>query len=97
MVQGGESKEFTIKVTPKDAIEGEKTLGLVVKEGSKSVSELTVNTYVEGKQQIDWINIALAVLLVIAIIILLSLVITIAKRKGEGSEGDDYSSTEEYY
>jgi hypothetical protein len=99
MIQSGDSKEFTVKITPKSAIEGEKSLGIVVKEGSKTITELTVDTYVEGSQdqKIDWVNIALAVLLVIAIIILLSLVISIAKRKGEKSTEDDYSSTEEYY
>lgn len=95
MVKGGDSVVFTVKVTPKDAVEGEKELTLAVKEGSNTISEITVNSYVEGKQQINWVNVALAVLLVIAIIILLSLVVTIAKRRKEG--GDEEVSTEEYY
>jgi hypothetical protein len=97
MVKGGESTVFNVKVTPKDAVEGEKSLSLAVKEGSNTISEITINSYVEGGQQINWVNIALAVLLVIAIIILLSLVITIAKKKGEDKGDEDYSSTEEYY
>ncbi len=96
MVKAGDSATFNVKVTPKSAVEGEKVVTLAVKEGANTISELTINTYVEGKTQVNFVNIALAVLLVIAIIILLSLVITIAKRRNEGND-DDMSSTEEYY
>jgi hypothetical protein len=96
MVAGGSDAQFKVTVTPKSAVEGEKSLTLTVKEGTNAVSELTVNTYVEGKAQVNYVNIALAVLLVIAIIILLSLVVTIARRKNEGSD-EETSSTEEYY
>lgn len=98
MVKGGDSETFTVKVTPKSAISGEKELPLVIKEGSNTVSELKVSTYVAPAaedSQINWVNVALAVLLIIAIIVLLALVITIAKRKG--SDDEDNSSTEEYY
>lgn len=97
MVKGGDSETFTVKVTPKSAIAGEKELTLVVKEGADSVSELTVSTYVAaGNEPVNWVNVGLAVLLIVAIIILLALVITIAKRKG-GDDEDESSSTEEYY
>lgn len=96
MVKGGESATFTVKVAPKDAIAGEKELLLLVKEGSTTISELKVNTYVEGKTEINWVNVALAVLLIIAIIILLALVITITRRRKD-ENGEEPSSTEEYY
>ncbi|MCA9495620.1 MAG: hypothetical protein KC589_01655 [Nanoarchaeota archaeon] len=84
MVKGGDSKTFTVKIMPKEAISGEKDLVLTVKEGSKVVSDLKVSTYVEpAEEELNLINIILAVLLIIAIIILLSLVITIAKRRND--------------
>ena len=99
MIQGGSSATFTVTVTPKSAVEGEKTLTLVVKEGSETVSEVPVSTYVEEGNEINWLNVALAVLLIIAIIILLALVVTIAKRKNEDGDRDEdeVTSTEEYY
>jgi hypothetical protein len=96
MVKGGEDATFKVKVTPKSAVEGEKQLNLVVKEGASIISDFKVSTYVEKSTEdtsINWVNVALVVLLVIAIIILLSLVITIAKR----NKGDDEEVTEEYY
>lgn len=101
MVQGGASTTFTITVTPKSEISGEKTISLVVKEGASTVSEITVNTYVEEAdtqeaQTVNWVNIILAVLLIIAIIVLLALVITIAKRRSS-DEDKEITSTEEYY
>ena len=66
-----------------------------VKEGAKSISEVTVSTYVEPSSNVNWVNVALALLLIIAIIILLALVISIAKRRNDKDE--DSSSTEEYY
>jgi len=96
MVKAGDSQTFTVKVTPKTSVAGEKSLALLVKEGSKTISEVNVNTYVEGKDSIDLVQIALAVLLVIAIIILLSLVISSIRRRKEDNE-EDMSSTEEYY
>ncbi len=96
MVKGGESESFKIKVTPKNSISGEKELKLYVKEGTTIIDEITVKTYVEADEGINWINVALAVLLIIAIIILLSLIITIAKRRNDEGE-EEYSSSEEYY
>jgi hypothetical protein len=96
MVQGGASATYTVTVTPKSAIAGEKELPLLIKEGTKVVNEFSVDTYVEGSDSsVNWTNIVLAALLIIAIIVLLSLVITIAKRKNE--DEDEVSSTEEYY
>lgn len=95
MVKGGDSEVFTVTITPKSAVAGEKELALTVKEGANIISEVQVSTYVEGSDSINWVNVALAVLLVIAIIILLSLVITIAKRKN--GDDEEASSTEEYY
>ncbi len=95
MVQGGDSASFTVKVTPKSAISGEKELALMIKEGAVTVSDITVSTYVEPSDEINWVNVALAVLLIIAIIILLALVISIAKRRNE--DNDEITSTEEYY
>ena len=100
MVKGGDSETFTVKVTPKSEIKGEKELSLIVKNGATDVSTFKVSTYVEGAKNqansINWVNVGLAVLLIIAIIILLTLVISIAKRKDDNDE-DDMSSTEEYY
>jgi len=95
MVKAGESATFKVTVTPKAAISGEKELTLVVKEGAKSISEVTVSTYVEPSSNVNWVNVALALLLIIAIIILLALVISIAKRRNDKDE--ENSSTEEYY
>lgn len=95
MVQGGSSESFTVKVTPKSAVEGEQELTLLVKEGSETVNEFVVSTYVEGEgDQINWVNVLLAVLLIIAIIVLLALVITIARRRNDKEEE---VSSEEYY
>lgn len=95
MVQGGSDATFTVKVTPKAGISGEKTLSLSIKEGSTVVSNLDVSAYVanDNANSINWVQVALVVLLIIAIIVLLSLVVTIAKRKKES----DVDSTEEYY
>lgn len=93
MVQAGADATFTVTVTPKSAVEGEKDLVLSVKEGTNTAADLTVNTYVEGSDELDMTNIILAVLLVIAIIVLLALVVTIARRKGDNNSED----TEEYY
>lgn len=93
MVQAGADATFTVSVTPKSAIAGEKDLVLSVKEGTNTAADLTVNTYVEGSDELDMTNIILAVLLVIAIIVLLALVVTIARRKGDNNPED----TEEYY
>ncbi len=93
MVQGGADASFAVTVTPKSAIAGEKELVLSIKEGTNSASEISINTYVEGSDDLDMTNIILAVLLVIAIIVLLALVVTIARRKGDNNEED----TEEYY
>lgn len=94
MVKSGESATFKVTVTPKAAISGEKEMTLVVKEGAKSISEVSVSTYVEPSSSVNWVNVALALLLIIAIIILLALVISIAKRR---NEKDEETSTEEYY
>lgn len=98
MVKGGDSETFTIKVTPKSAIVGEKDMALSVKQGSDVVSDVTIATYVEGSgdSSINWVNVVLAVLLIVAIIILLALVVTIARRKDD-KEDEDFSSSEEYY
>jgi hypothetical protein len=93
MVQSGSDATFTVTVTPKSAIAGEKELVLSVKEGTNTAADLTVNTYVEGSDELDMTNVILAVLLVIAIIVLLALVVTIARRKGDNNSED----TEEYY
>ncbi len=97
MVKAGDSQTFTVKVTPKAAIAGEKELVLTVKEGANVVSDLKVSTYVapSSSSNINWVNVALAVLLIIAIIVLISLVLSIAKRKGNDDDEDD--SSEEYY
>ena len=101
MVQGGGDATFRVTVTPKDSVEGERALTLLVKEGNDQVSELSVQTYVEPKES-NLTNIILAVLLVIAIIILLVLIVAIARRRNaeedETVEYDDAStSSEEYY
>lgn len=98
MVKGGESETFTVTVTAKSAIEGEKELPLLVKEGANVVSEVTVSTYVDksSDDSINWVNVGLAVLLIIAIIILLALVIAIARKRGD-NEDEEVSSSEEYY
>ncbi len=95
MVEGGSDAVFTVSVTPKDSIAGEKELTLLVKEGAVTISDVNVNTYVEASQNVNWVNVVLAVLLVIAVIILIALVITVARKKGDDRE-DDVSS-EEYY
>lgn len=96
MVKGGDDVKFTVTVTPKAAVSGEKKLSLSVKEGTNQVSEVPVSTYVAPNASINWLNVALAVLLIIAIIILLALVVSIAKRNGKNDE-DEVSSNEEYY
>ena len=99
MVQGGSSETFRVSITPRSGIEGEKSLVLLVKEGNRIVSEVTVNSHVEkapDSDAINWVNIALIVLLIIAIIILLALVIAIARRRNDDS-GREISTTEEYY
>lgn len=96
MVSGGDSAEYVVKVTPKDSIAGEKSLSLLVKDGGESTNEITVSAYVKA-DNINWVNIALGVLLVIAIVILLSLVVTIARKKNNDENNDENSSTEEYY
>lgn len=95
MIKGGDSAAFTVKVTPKSEIAGEKELVLFVKEGTNTVSEVNVSTYVEGSSGLNWVNVVLAVLLILAIIVLLALIVTIAKRREE--EDEDLSSNEEYY
>lgn len=97
MVAGGEDATFTVKVTPKSAVEGEKSLSLIVKEGTNVVDTLNVNTYVEGDSS-NLLNILLAVLIIIGIIILIALVVVIAKRRNETSDdvAEDFDS-EEYY
>ncbi len=99
MVQGGTSESLKVTITPKEAIEGDKQMTLLVKEGSVTIKEITVNAYVEpakdDSQQVNWLNIILAVLLIIAIIILLALVITIARRRND--EDKEITTTEEYY
>ena len=75
-------------------IAGEKELNILVKDGADVVSELKVDVYVEGSNQLDWMNVLLVVLLVVAIIVLLTLVISIAKKKSDSNED---SSSEEYY
>jgi hypothetical protein len=97
MVQGGSSAVFTVTADVKSSIAGERDLTLVVKEGSNTVNEFTVSTYVEGGSQINWLNVVLVVLLILAIIVLLALVITIAKRRSENDEDEDLTSSEEYY
>lgn len=97
MVQGGSSDVFTVTVTPKSSIDGERDLVLFVKDGADTISEVRVNTYVEGTEGISVINIVLAVLLIIAIIVLLALVVAIARRRGEEDRDDDVSTNEEYY
>lgn len=95
MVQGGSSETFKVTLTPKTGVEGDRELTLAINEAGNLVKEVTVSTYVEPDQGIDWLNFALIVLLIIAIIILIAIVIAIAKRKNEGDE--EFSSTEEYY
>lgn len=104
MVQGGADATYTVTVTPRDSVEGERSLTLIVKEGTDQVSELTVSTYVEAKVEegLNITNIILAVFLVIAIIVLLILIVAIARRKNteenETVEYDDANtSSEEYY
>lgn len=103
MVQGGASETFKISVTPKSGIEGERTLTLLVKEGSNTIDTIEVKAYVEKqeeKRSIDWMDVLLIVLLIILIIVLLSLIVAIAKRKGN-SKDDEYReevvNSEEYY
>lgn len=98
MIQGGSSSTFTVTVTPKAGVSGERNVVLFVKEGTNTVSEVTINTYVAPSQGTNWLNVVLAVLLVLLIIILLALVIAIARRKGDsGKRNDDVSTNEEYY
>lgn len=96
MVKGGDSETFTVTVTPKSGSAGEKEVALVVKEGASTVNEFSVNTFVTGTEDVNWLNVVLVVLLILAIIVLLALVITIAKRKNDSNE-DESSSNEEYY
>ncbi len=96
MVKAGEDVKFTVTVSPKDAVSGEKTLTLNIKEGTNQVSEISVSTYVAPSDSINWVNVALAVLLIVAIIVLLALVVSIAKRRGNNDE-DEVASNEEYY
>lgn len=96
-IKGDSSETFTVTVTPKSAIAGEKELSLLVKEGANTVSEITVQTYVEPNEGINWVNVLLAILLIIAIIVLLALVVAIAKRRNGNDEEDEVSSSEEYY
>lgn len=97
MVQGGSSATYTVTVTPKDAIEGERVLTLFVKEGSETVSEVSINTYVEPADGINWVNVVLAILLIVFIIVLLALIVTIARRRNDSYREEEVSSTEEYY
>ena len=97
MVQGGSSDTFTVTVTPKKEVSGERNVVLFVKEGTETVNEVTVNTYVEPGKETNWLNVVLAVLLVLLIIILLALVISIARKKGDNERNDDISTNEEYY
>jgi hypothetical protein len=94
MVQGGSDATFTVTVTPKSAVAGEKELSLAIKEGTQSVSDIKVQTYVEPTEELNMTNIVLAVLLVIAIIVLIALVVTIARKKSDSDSDED---TEEYY
>ena len=83
-------KESTVSGAKFFVIHG---VGIRVIEKYGSYSEM-----IKSEDEINWLNVVLVVLLIIAIIILLALVITIAKRKGDDdSEGDEVSSTEEYY
>jgi len=95
MVQAGSDATFKVTVTPKSAVSGEKELVLLVKEGSTTASQLSVQTYVAPTDSINWVNVVLAILLIIAIIILLALIVTIARRRNDNEE--DSTSTEEYY
>ena len=97
MVKAGDSQTFTVTVTPKSAVAGDKELTLSVKEGANLVSDVKVSTYVapNSNNNINWVNVSLAVLLIVAIIVLLALVIAIAKRKNGNDE--DEESSEEYY
>ena len=95
MIEGGSDATYNVKVIAKEEITGEKVLSLQVKEGTKVISELKVNAYVEKAEGTNFVNLALAALLIIAIIVLVSLMISIGRRK-KGSN-DDYSSNEEYY
>ncbi len=97
MIKGGEDAVFTIKITPKAGVSGDKELHLLVKEENKIVKELSISTYVEPATTTiwTWTNIVLAALLIIAIIIILSLIAAIVKRS-VGEESED-NSEEEYY
>ena len=97
MVSGGEDATYTVKVTPKSSVSGEKQLSFTVKEGTNVEETFSMNTYVEG-QDSNLANILLAVLIVIAIIILITLIVMIARKKNDTSEdfSEDFES-EEYY
>ena len=97
MIAGGSDNVYTVSVTPRSAVEGEKTLSLTVKEGTQVVDTLEVNTYVESSQ-FDLLNILLAVLIIIGIIILIALIVAIARRRNDSNDevSEDFDS-EEYY
>lgn len=97
MVSGGGDAVFTVTVTPKESIEGEKDLVLSVRDGSDPVSEIKVSAYVEAEDTVNWTNVVLAVLLLLAIIVLLALVIVIARKRNEEQGDESKESTEEYY
>lgn len=95
MVGAGSDAKFTVTVTPKDSVVGENSFNLAVKEGTNVVSDLSVNTYVEGSSDdLNLTNIVLIALLILAIIILLVLVMTIARRR---KDTEEETSSEEYY
>jgi hypothetical protein len=96
MVEGGKDAVFKVTVTPRESVQGEKVMNILVKEGANSIGELTVDTYVEGDGEDNVFNYVIAGLLIVAIIVLFALVIAVARKKNDDGD-EDLGSSEEYY
>ena len=102
-VQGKDDRTFIVKVTPKLGVEeGEKTLEFIVKDGSKSVKELSVKSYVEKVPQegTNILNVIVGVLLIVMVIVLVALIIAISRKnkpEKESSSDEVENDEEEYY
>ncbi len=99
MIEGGKDASFVVKVTPKEEVSGEKSIGLLIKEENRVIKEISIDTYVNKVEkdegfEYNIVNIVLAVLLVIAILILLSLIASLIRKN---KDNDDNSSEEEEY
>lgn len=100
MIKGGDSKTFTVTVTPKEGITGQNDLELAIKNGATPMNTFKVSTYIaeNSNENINWTNVSLAILLIIGGVLLLALIIVAVNRSnGNNKNEEEETSEEEYY